>query len=232
MGFFTKSTGETLNKTTVTGNFESQTDLLPIPDKTASTSKKLDSLQRILQEQYPELSLNMSPADEDYYQKGQLFLNKKHLDQGDFAKSLGKGFHEAGHQYDTQVRGFDGKELELKALREMRDSGLDLKRMDPAQVYEGYAKLHHDIIPGKREGSFGFGALKNYMKSGTFKALPYIGPALAGAAAISSEDASAAIPILNEAEALGPTKGSADYEIENPQSSPEARRRALERISK
>lgn len=36
MGFFTKSTGETLNKTTVTGNFESQTDLLPIPDKTVT----------------------------------------------------------------------------------------------------------------------------------------------------------------------------------------------------
>jgi len=34
MGFFTKSTGETLNKTTVTGNFESSTDIAPMPDKT------------------------------------------------------------------------------------------------------------------------------------------------------------------------------------------------------
>lgn len=36
MSFFTKSTGETLNKTNVTGSFESSTDMQPIPDKTVT----------------------------------------------------------------------------------------------------------------------------------------------------------------------------------------------------
>jgi hypothetical protein len=47
---------------------------------------------------------------------------------------------------------------------------------------------------------------------------------------LSSGDVSAAIPILSEAEALGPEKGMEDYEIENPQATPELRRKALESL--
>jgi len=43
---------------------------------------------------------------------------------------------------------------------------------------------------------------------------------------------SAAVPILSEAESLGPEKGSEDYAIENPQANPAARRKALESILK
>jgi hypothetical protein len=49
---------------------------------------------------------------------------------------------------------------------------------------------------------------------------------------LSSGDVSAAIPILSEAEALGPEKGMEDYEIENPQANPELRRKALESLLK
>lgn len=49
---------------------------------------------------------------------------------------------------------------------------------------------------------------------------------------LSSGDVTAAIPGLSEAEALGPEQGSEDYEIENPQRNPAARRAALEKILK
>jgi hypothetical protein len=38
------------------------------------------------------------------------------------------------------------------------------------------------------------------------------------------------MPILGEADSLGPEKGSEDYEIENPQRNPEARKAALESL--
>jgi hypothetical protein len=169
---------------------------VPIPDKTASTSKKLDSLQRLIQEQYPELSLDVKPSDGDYYQKGGIFLNKGDLDKGDFTKSLGKGFHEAGHQFDDKIIKQPGKNLDLKTIREMVASGIDVKNLDPAQLYEGYAKGHHASIPDLREGSFGLGALKSYMKKGGFKS---VAPLLGGAAGLAYSGASEAA----DTEAMG-----------------------------
>lgn len=49
---------------------------------------------------------------------------------------------------------------------------------------------------------------------------------------LASGDVTAAIPGLSEAEALGPEQGSEDWEIENPQRNPAARRAALEKILK
>jgi len=103
--------------------------------------------------------------------------------------------------------------------------------MDPSEVYEAMAGKHHAQIPKLREGTYGLGALKNYLKSGTFKALPYVGTALAGAAALSSPDASAAaadLVIPGGLESLGPSEK--DAAIENPQASPELRRKALESL--
>jgi hypothetical protein len=67
---------------------------------------------------------------------------------------------------------------------------------------------------------------------GRFKSIPLIGPAIgAGIAAMSGEaNAASAMPILGEADSLGPEKGSEDYAIENPQASPELRRKALESL--
>jgi len=49
---------------------------------------------------------------------------------------------------------------------------------------------------------------------------------------LASGDVTAAIPGLSEAESLGPEQGSEDYEIENPQRNPAARRAALESLLK
>lgn len=63
-------------------------------------------------------------------------------------------------------------------------------------------------------------------------AVPFIGPALGLGAAAYSRDSSAAIPILSEAEPLGPERGSEDYAIENPQITTEARRAVLEQLKR
>lgn len=65
-----------------------------------------------------------------------------------------------------------------------------------------------------------------------YRSIPLIGPAIAGAAAIATQDANAAIPLLNEAENLGPEPGSEDWEIENPQRNPQLRQQALQRLLK
>lgn len=147
-------------------------------------------------------------------------------------KLLADVLHEGGHGYDDikKLTTPDMTEDFNKELRKLKASGVDLKNADPAQVYELMAKKHHAQIPKLREGTYGLGALKSYLKSGTFKALPIVGPAIGAAAALSSEDASAAIPVLSEAEALGPVKGMEDYEIENPQANPELRKAALQKL--
>jgi hypothetical protein len=67
-----------------------------------------------------------------------------------------------------------------------------------------------------------------------YRSIPLIGPAIgAGLAAMSGEaNAASALPILGEADSLGPEQGSEDYEIENPHRNPAARRAALESLLK
>ncbi len=63
------------------------------------------------------------------------------------------------------------------------------------------------------------------------RGIPYVGTALAGAAALSSPDASAAamdMAIPGGLESLGPS--AEDMDIENPQKNPAARRAALEKV--
>jgi uncharacterized FlaG/YvyC family protein len=76
--------------------------------------------------------------------------------------------------------------------------------------------------------------LNNLKKPTIYRSIPLIGPAIgAGVAAMSGEaNAASAMPILGEADSLGPEKGSEDYAIENPQASPELRRKALESLLK
>lgn len=67
-----------------------------------------------------------------------------------------------------------------------------------------------------------------------YRSIPLIGPAIgAGLAAMSGEaNAASSLPILGEADNLGPEQGSEDWEIENPQRNPAARRAALEKLSR
>jgi hypothetical protein len=115
-------------------------------------------------------------------------------------------FGDVGHHYGPGT--FESQEL-IKQVRDLPDD----------------EKLAKEIL--KRAGGAKASSFK-YLKS-----LPYIGSAIAGAAALSSPDASAAaadFAIPGGLESLGPSED--DAAIENPQSSPEMRRRALEALRK
>lgn len=69
------------------------------------------------------------------------------------------------------------------------------------------------------------------------KAIPLVGPALAGgltmlATGDASAAQSAAMPILGEADDLGPTPGTPESDIENPSKSYEQRQKAIQELSK
>lgn len=69
-------------------------------------------------------------------------------------------------------------------------------------------------------------ALKGAGKAG-LKSIPLIGGV---ASALSSGDASAAVPVLGDVESLGPEKGSPESIIEDPSASDEERRWAIEQL--
>lgn len=212
---------------------------ISIPDRKAPLSKKEDFLNQILEQRYPELKKQMQFKDMDnaigLYQDGNILINKELAKNRSPQKLVADVLHEGGHAYDEvknlvtpdQVEDFN------KELRKLKASGFDLKNADPAQVYELMAQKHHAKIPNLREGTYGLGALKSYLKSGTFKALPIIGTAATAAAALSSPDASAAagdMLIPGGLESLSPS--AEDAAIENPQRNPAARRAALEKLSR
>jgi len=59
--------------------------------------------------------------------------------------------------------------------------------------------------------------------------LPLVGGV---ASALSSGDVSAAVPIIGDSEALGPREGSLESMVENPDVSPEDRKRAIEALTR
>lgn len=231
---------------------------IPIPGKGAKASKWEDFLNRIVQEQYPEFDPkanvldftgDMSRAHGFYDPKdGLIGINKNVITPENPFKPVATALHEAGHKYDDKVLNYSMPETLLQG----DNSGIQLNKNQlydevvnsrstglpdpsPMKMNEIASKGHHARIPNLRDGdSFGVGALKSYLKKGAFRAIPFIGPALAVNAAVSSKDVNAAVPILGEAEPLGPEKGSIDYMIENPdpKMTPEQRRKALDRLLK
>lgn len=210
---------------------------IPIPDKTAGLSRKEDFLNQILNERYPELKQSIQFKDMDgalgQFDGGNIYLNKELAKSRDIQKMTSDVIHEGGHAYDKFKKIAPDVPVEdfNKELRKLKASGFDLKNADPAQVYELIAKNHHAQIPNLREGTFGLGALKSYLKSGTFKAIPIIGTAATAAAALSAPDASAAagdIIIPGGLESLTPSND--DAAIENPQANPELRKAALQKL--
>lgn len=161
---------------------------IPIPDITSSIGKKEDFLNRILQENYPEIKSPIELKDMQdnagEYFGGKISLNRNLMNNRDIVKLTSDVLHEGGHNYDDikKIASFDGDDFN-KELRRLRAEGIDLKNTDPAEVYELMAGKHHAKIPKLREGTYGLGALKSYLKSGTFKGMA---PVLAKGAAVGA----------------------------------------------
>jgi hypothetical protein len=178
---------------------------IPIPDMTSSVSKKEDFLNRILQERYPEIKKPIELKDmadnAGEYFNGRVSLNKNLMNNRDIVKLTSDVLHEGGHGYDDvkKLASFDGDDFN-KELRRLRAEGFDLKNADPAQVYELMAGKHHAKIPKLREGTYGLGALKSYLKSGTFKG---IAPMLAKGAAVGAGGLASLAAEASDAEDAG-----------------------------
>jgi hypothetical protein len=164
---------------------------LPVPGKGASRAQLEDFLSRSLKEIYPEIEPELRIGGlNDQYGQNRIDISDYTAKQP-IETTLGTAFHEGGHAYDKQILGVDGKPISLGDLRKAKSSGLNLKQMDPLQVYdEIVGAKHHAKIPNLREGSYGFGALKSLLKSGTFKG---VGPIAATAGAVTAASASDAL---------------------------------------
>ena len=112
-----------------------------------------------------------------------------------------------------------GKEFKAKEVyRKIADSAReDIKSGDISRIRKGRAAL---------EKAMKSKMFKQIAKKG-LKALPVVGGI---ATAISSKDASAAVPVLGDSEAAGPKKGTPGYDIENPDVRGEKRRKLIESL--
>ena len=181
---------------------------VPIPAPSASRLKQEDFLNRIMKERYPELEpdVRLSSLGDNLGQYGEGIIDVNRDLRKDPIKSVSTALHEAGHQYDDRILKFDGTDdIAKKQLIKNVPEGRILRDLDPMQMSEIINKGHHARIPNLRDAdSYGLGALKSMMKSGTFKqaagALPLVGGL---AAAAMTGDAMAAVPILGEADDIG-----------------------------
>lgn len=191
-----------------------QRKLSPISDQTAPDSAFYDSLY----EKFP---------NDKQAREAALKAERQRIKELPGEKELNAYFKE-----------FDKKGLNDADLHRA-NIGLDVegkaKAIDVAPFYydriENADKLNAGLA--RTRDTF-FDKMDALKKPRIYRSIPLIGPAIgAGIAAMSGEaNAASAMPILGEADSLGPEQGSEDYEIENPQRNPAARRAALESMLK
>ena len=148
---------------------------VPLPNKGVAPAKMEDFLNRVVSERYPEFKdPNISVRDLSHvdahglYNKGAIAIDPS-MSKNPMS-ALGTALHEAGHKYDDEILKKGSSETLEQGMKNVRNGGI-IKHADPSDVYEALAKGHHANIPDLREGSYGLGALKSMLKSGTFKAI-------------------------------------------------------------
>jgi hypothetical protein len=198
---------------------------ISIPDN-GSIKQLEEFLGRVAKERYPEIDPNIRilQENEKNYLKGNkglygklksgspiIALNRKILQSGDILDPVATLLHELGHQYDEERLSYEmPKELKninnKSQLSKEKAYALAKKSLprslDPSDFYEAAAEGHHANIPNLREGSYGLGALKSYLKSGDFRGVT--GPL--GAAVESVKDLYKEAPI-EESSKLGRLHG-------------------------
>lgn len=209
--------------------------------KNASRSEIESFLNKLKEEAYPDLGdtgIELRDALEGEYghydpNSNRVVLARDHKPE----RLTGTTFHELGHATDGEFASVEDDVFDTTKKSKLRDkgvkSGSQLSRMNPYEVNEIIQSGHHASVPN-RTGAYGMSNLKNLIKGRGLKSIPVVGPALGTATAFMTGDATAGVPILGEADSLGPEKGSIDDMIENPPRgmTPEQRRKALESLLK
>lgn len=207
-----------------------------IPQKGATKQQIENFYQDLVKERYPELpegEIQIKKLKDSYgtFDRGNGIIE---LDEDMVRKSpissTSTLLHEVGHKYDKDILGKTSENpLNYKNIREsLKGNKFDVNS-DSADIAETILKGHHASIPNLREGSFGLGALKSLLKSGTFKSVAPIGVA----AALASDDASASdfIPGLDQAQNVGdPMEDSETMSLRNYGQS-QARKDALRKMA-
>jgi hypothetical protein len=150
--------------------------------------------------------------------------------------------HEPVHQMVNETGGKSVPDNVLSKLKKemMKENnvmgGIDLSKRGAMLGHEITQAGH--LNPNSKMTS----SLKNALAAATgkfgklSKSIPFVGPAIAGGLTMmTTGDAEAAqasaMPILGEADSLGPEAGSPESDIENPSKSYEQRRKAIEQLS-
>lgn len=148
--------------------------------------------------------------------------------------------------------------LMRKVQQQKKMNNSVLKQISPDELYSKIAKKTSNIPPGNtldysqmrkearqiekdlaRKAAYGIeetsdiakkaGRLSKLGKKG-LKVIPFLGPILAG---VVSQDANAAVPVLSEADPLGPTEGTLESKLESGEKmSPEEMQDLLSRYKK
>lgn len=191
-----------------------QRKLTPISDQTAPDSAFYDSLYKNF------------PNDKEA-REAALKVERQRIKELPGEKEINSYFKE-----------FDKKGLndaDLHRANIALDASGKAKAIDVAPFYYDRIEKADKLNAGlARARNTFFDKMDALAKPRIYRSIPLIGPAIgAGLAAMSGEaNAASALPILGEAESLGPEQGSEDWEIENPQRNPAARRAALEKLSR
>lgn len=230
---------------------------ISIPNYKNASTDQLEKFSRdLLAEQNPALKrTNVEILDNmknygSFNSKSNTAKVSKNLNKDieDFVSAL---MHEGGHSYDSESGLYvKNPSIKLDSFGKIKTDlmksqgikkGADLAKQEASIIGEILQTGHHAKIPNVREGSFGLANLKNIMKGKAVRVVPFIGPAIGAATALATGDASAAVPVVNEMDALGPREGSLEQKLEKGTITPEQsdelyksfeqRRKAIEQLS-
>lgn len=213
------------------GNIYGKNTGVNIPNLKTASRNDIERMTRdLIEENYgSDLGLNIRALDDiegrhGFYtpSKNEITLNKKIMNQGNVPESISTALHEAGHAYDKQsglyVPSEKVEKIGKSKMSDLKDLGVSRgsqgKLRDIDEIGEILQKGHHLNLP-ERTKSWGRSALENLIKNRAVKSVPLIGPAIGVGAALMAGEASAGIPILNEADNLGSTEYSLEYKLES-----------------
>ena len=230
-----------LSERALADKFLEQTGL-PIPQKGMSSSKQEQMLGDIFKQMYPntktpdiQVHKTLNNAQGLYYPDSKIVKLSRDTDD---LNLVGKGLHEFGHHADIDANpNFKIPDIlsltsdKKKAIKELgAKTGKDLLKLD-SQIPSEIMQLGHHVTPDNK--SYALSKLTNFFKNKKFaQALPIVGTAMGVGSALMSGDVSAAVPVAQDIESLGPKSGSPEATIENPKATNEQRQKALEQIRK
>jgi len=201
-------------------------NIYPTESADMLTPDKVDILEKLLKEQPPSGSREDHLSLINKYKKALLRDRPNAIDKQMIEKYIGIDRKKIPDMPAENLRYTPDRDYITKVLE---------SEYNPIKAEAIRSQGHHSIRKDILEdiGHYEGRNIKRLSKGmGLLSKLPLIGPTIgAGIAAMSGEaNAASAVPILGESESLGPEKGSEDYSIENPQASPEIRRKALESL--